>query len=63
MVYTKWYQLLFPNPLCYLFERQIPEWIWSNEILAALFYRIHMWTCPDLFRDNIEYIKRKIAGL
>jgi len=58
-----WYQIAFPNPLCFLFEIQRPDWIWNNYTLASVVYKIHLWTCPDLFMDNIELIKRRIQGL
>ena len=58
-----WYQIAFPNPLCFLFEIQRPNWVWDNYTLASVVYKIHLWTCPDLFKENIELIKRRIQGL
>ena len=42
------------NPLCYLFEYQIPHFIWSHWLLAQIIYHLHDMTCPDLICFNIK---------
>ncbi len=42
------WRLVIPNPLCWMFEFQKPEFIWNSELGARILYNLHELTCREM---------------
>ena len=40
--------------LCWLFESDSTDWIWSIDWLADILYKLHNWFCPDCDEEEWE---------
>ena len=47
---TNHFYLVFPNPLCWMFEFQKPEFMWKSHLGCEILWTFHELTCLDTMR-------------
>lgn len=49
------WRLVIPNPLCWMFEFQKPEFMWNSRLGCEILWNLHELTCLDNIRIRLEY--------